>query len=121
MDKLTNKEEEIMLILWRLKRAYVKEMIEEMDDPKPHYNTVSTIVRILEDKGFIDHKTVGKSHQYFPKISQDVYKRNFVSGIVDNYFGNSFKNMVTFFAKKEKLSKQDLEEILQLIQSQEND
>ena len=120
MEKLTPKEEEVMLILWRLQSAFVKEIIDKMDEPKPHYNTVSTMIRILESKGFVDHKSFGKSHQYYPKVSQDAYKRNFVSGIVDNYFGNSFKNLVSFFAKKEHLSKEDLEDILQRIE-QNND
>jgi len=117
MEKLTNREEEIMLILWRLKTAFVKELIEELTDPKPHYNTVSTMVRILEEKGFVGYKTFGKSHQYFPKVTQDDYKQKYVGGIVDNYFGNSFKNMVTFFAKKERLSKSDLQEILHQIEN----
>ena len=121
MEKLTNKEEEVMLILWRLKKAFVKEIIEEMEEPRPHYNTVSTIIRILEDKGFVNHESFGKSHRYYPLITQDAYKRNFISGIVDNYFGHSFKNMVSFFAKKEHLSKEDLEEILKLIEQQDNE
>ena len=121
MEQLTTKEEEIMLILWRLDKAFVKEIIAEMDDPKPHYNTVSTIIRILEEKGFVHHESIGKSHRYYPKVSQDNYKKNYLSGIVSNYFGNSYKNMVTFFADKEQLSKKDLEEIIQLIQSEENE
>lgn len=120
MEKLTTKEEEIMLILWHLKTAFVKEIIDQMNEPKPHYNTVSTIIRILEDKGFVAHKSFGKSYQYYPLITQDAYKRNFVSGIVDNYFGHSFKNLVSFFAKKEHLSKEDLQDILQIIEKEKD-
>lgn len=121
MEKLTNKEEEIMLVLWRLKKAFIREIIAELPNPKPHYNTVSTMVRILEDKGFVAHTSAGKSHQYFPVVSQDVYKHTFVGGIVDNYFGHSFKNMVAFFAKREQLSKEDLEEILHIIETDDDE
>lgn len=121
MEKLTNKEEQIMLILWRKKKAFVKEIIEEMIEPKPHYNTVSTTIRILEDKGFVGHKSFGKSHQYYPLVSQDVYKKKFVSGIVDSYFSNSFKNMVSFFAKKEQISTAELKEIIQMIENNSDD
>lgn len=116
MDKLTTKEEEIMLVLWRLQTAFVKEIIEEMANPKPHYNTVSTTIRILEDKGFVKHKSFGKSHQYYPLVTQDAYKQSYFGDIVEDYFGNSYKNMVTFFAKKENLSRKDLEEILKQIE-----
>ena len=121
MEKLTSKEEEVMLILWRLNKAFVKEIIEEMQEPKPHYNTVSTIVRILEEKGFVAHKSFGKSHQYFATVSQDEYKGKFMKTIVDSYFNESFKNMVTFFAKKEQLSSGDLQEILELINKNDNE
>lgn len=121
MEKLTNKEEQIMLILWRKKKAFVKEIIEEMNEPKPHYNTVSTTIRILEDKGVVAHESFGKSHQYYPLVSQDAYKKKFVSGIVDSYFSNSFKNMVSFFAKKEKISADELKEIIQMIENNDDE
>lgn len=117
MEKLTNKEEEIMLILWKLESAFVKEIIEEMSTPKPHYNTVSTMIRIMAEKGFVGHESQGRSHKYHPLITQDEYKRTFVSSIVDNYFANSFKDMVSFFAKKEDLSKSDLEDIISMIEN----
>lgn len=121
MEKLTTKEEAIMLILWRLEKAYVKDIIREMDDPKPHYNTVSTTVRILEDKGFTGHESFGNTHRYYPLVSEDQYKRYFISGIVDNYFNRSFKNMVTFFAKKEHLSRKDLEDVLHMIENNDDE
>lgn len=119
MDRLTPKEEEIMLILWHKKQAFVKEIVQEFSDPKPHYNTISTLIRILEDKGFVAHHSFGRSHQYFPVVSQDDYKKKFLSSMVDNYFG-SFQNLLSFYAKKENLTKHQLNEIIQLIENEQS-
>ncbi len=116
MERLTNKEEEIMQALWSIGEGFVKDIIGKLKDPKPHYNTVSTIVRILEDKNYIGHKAYGKSHEYYPLISEKAYKAHFMKGFIGKYFSNSYKEMVTFFAKEENLSKKDLEEILKLIE-----
>ncbi len=121
MEKLTNKEEEIMLVLWRLNQAFVKEIINEFEDPKPHYNTTSTIVRILEEKGFVGHETYGKSHQYYPLVSQEEYKQTYLQSVVKNYFQNSYSELVSFFTKKENLSEKELNEIIDSIQNQNND
>ncbi|MBX2845501.1 MAG: BlaI/MecI/CopY family transcriptional regulator [Saprospiraceae bacterium] len=121
MEKLTQREEEIMRALWQLNKGFVKEIIELLPAPKPHYNTTSTLVRILEEKGFVDHNTFGKSHQYFPLISEEEYKAKFMKGFVNKYFKNSYKEMVTFFAKEENLSKKDLEEILKMIEKGSNE
>ena len=104
MDKLTNKEEEIMQVLWKLKQAFVKEVVAELPAPKPHYNTVSTVIRKMEDKGFIGHEAFGNSHRYYPAISKEEYRRRFFSTAINNYFENSYKNVVSFFAKEEKIS-----------------
>ena len=111
MRELTNAEEQIMQVLWKIEKGFVKDVIEFLPDPKPAYNTVSTIVRILEKKGFVSHKAYGKSHEYYSLVSKDEYKKSFLKRFMKNYFGNSFKDMVSFFAKDQKMSVKELEEI----------
>lgn len=118
MNKLTSREEDLMRVLWRLKKAFVNDIIDELPEPKPHYNTVSTLVRKMEDKGFVTHKSYGKSHQYYPLVSEEQHKTGFMQNTVQHYFDNSYKNLVTFFAKKEKISAKELKEILELIEQQ---
>lgn len=118
MQKLTNKEEEIMHILWKLKKAFVKEVMSEITEEQPHYNTLSTIVRNLEEKGFVSHNAFGNTHQYFPIVSIEDYRKRFMNTAIDNYFNSSYKNMVSFFAKEEKISAQELREILAMIENQ---
>lgn len=116
MEKLTNKEEEIMHILWKLEKAFVKDVLAEIKEDKPHYNTLSTIIRNLEDKGYVGYHAFGKTHQYFPIVSKEDYRKRFMNLAIDNYFNNSYKNMVSFFAKEEKISVEDLNEIIALIE-----
>lgn len=116
MDKLTNKEEEIMHILWKLEKAFVKDVLNEITDEKPHYNTLSTIIRNLEDKGYVGHNAFGKTHQYYPIVKKEDYRKRFMNQAIDHYFNNSYKNMVSFFAKEEKISVEDLKEIIALIE-----
>jgi len=116
MEKLTNKEEEIMRILWQLKKAFVKEVVAELPDPKPHYNTISTIIRNMEEKGFISHHAFGKTFQYYPVISKEDYKKGFMKKTIQHYFENSYKNVVSFFAKEEKISVEELKEIISIIE-----
>ena len=118
MEKLTNKEEEIMHILWKLEKAFVKNVMAEIKDEKPHYNTLSTIIRNLEDKGYVSHTAYGKTHQYYPIVKKEDYRKQFMSTAIDNYFNNSYKNMVSFFAKEEKISVEELKEIIALIENQ---
>lgn len=120
MEKLTNKEEEIMRILWRLEKAFVKEVVAEMPAEKLHYNTVSTIVRHLVEKGFVGYTAYGKTHQYFPLVSKRRYKKQFMNLASERYFDDSYKNMVSFFAKEEKISAAELREILDIIEKKEN-
>lgn len=115
MQKLAKREEQFMLVLWELGHAFTKEIIAELPDPKPHYNTVSTIIKILEDKGFVDHETFGKSHRYFPLVSKEDYQQRNLTDIVSNYFDNSYMKMVAHFAKNEKISKEELASIMKLI------
>ena len=119
MEKLTNKEEEIMQILWKLEKAFVKEVMAETKDDKPHYNTLSTIIRNLEEKGYVSYNAFGKTHQYFPIVSLEDYRKGFMSTAIDNYFNSSYKNMVSFFAKEEKISAAELREILSMIEQKQ--
>lgn len=121
MQKLTNKEEEIMHILWKLKKAFVKEVMAEITEDQPHYNTLSTIIRNLEEKGFVSHNAFGNTHQYFPIVSIEDYRKRFMNTAIDNYFNSSYKNMVSFFAKEEKISATELREILAMIESQKEE
>lgn len=117
MQKLTNKEEEIMQILWKLQKAFVKDVLAEVKEDKPHYNTLSTIIRNLEDKGYVSYQAYGNTHQYYPIICKEVYKKRFMNTAIENYFNNSYKNVVSFFAKEEKISVDELKEIIALIES----
>lgn len=112
---LTRAEEQLMQILWELDRAFVKEVIERIPAPKPAYNTVSTIIRILEVKGFVGHEAFGKAHQYFPVISKEEYKLHATEKLLGNYFENSVESMFSFFVKEEKLDLSDVDEILGII------
>lgn len=115
MKQLTKAEEEIMQILWQLKKANVAGIIAQMPEPKPAYNTVSTIVRILENKDFVGHEKIGKGYDYFPLVEKETYSNQSMNKLVDNYFNGSFKSMVSFFVKKNDLDSQELEAILKEI------
>jgi BlaI family penicillinase repressor len=119
MQKLTNKEEEIMQILWKLEKAFVKEVMAEITEEQPHYNTLSTIVRNLEEKGFVSHNAFGNTHQYFPIVKMEDYRKRFMNTAIDTYFNSSYKNMVSFFAKEEKISAEELREILAMIEKKQ--
>lgn len=118
MEKLTNREEEILQILWDKGEAFIKDIIPEMQD-ELHYNTVSTLVRLMVDKGFVGNEPVGNSHKYFPILKKEDYKKSFVPQVIKKYFDNSYKSMVTYFAEEEKLSAKDLREILEIIEKNE--
>jgi predicted transcriptional regulator len=119
MQKLTNKEEEIMQILWKLEKAFVKEVLAEITEEQPHYNTLSTIIRNLEEKGFVSHNAFGNTHQYFPIVKMEDYRKRFMNTAIDTYFDSSYKNMVSFFAKEEKISAEELREILAMIEKKQ--
>lgn len=112
LRELTKAEDQIMQILWELEKGFVKDIIEKMPEPKPAYNTVSTIVRILEQKGFVDHTAYGKTHEYFPLISRKEYTRSYMKNFVRNYFKGSFQEMVSFFAREDNLSVAELDELM---------
>jgi predicted transcriptional regulator len=117
MVKLAKREEQIMQVFWDLNEAFIKEVIPHLPDPKPHYNSVATIVKILEDKGFLGHETFGNLYQYYPLISREEYQKHAMKDIVKNYFDNSYPKMLAFFAKEEKLSEAELKEVLKIIKS----
>lgn len=112
MKELTKAEEQIMQELWMLEKAFVKDIIDKLPEPNPAYNTVSTIIRILEKKGFVDHYAYGKTHQYFPIVSKVDYTKSYFKNFLNGYFSNSFQEMVSFFAKEDKMSISELEEII---------
>lgn len=119
MKKLTRKEEEVMKILWKLKKAFVKDIVEEYDEPKPHYNTVSSLVRLLQDKGIIGFTQYGNTYEYFPLMTKEDYRNTFMKQVVSDYFDNSYKSAVAFFVKEKGLSPAELEELIKLIKEQE--
>lgn len=115
MKELTKAEDQIMQILWDLEKGFVKDIIEKLPAPKPAYNTVSTIVRILETKGFVDHKAYGKTHEYFPIISKEKYSKFYLNNMVSGYFNGSFQNLVSFFAKENKMDIAEMEELFKQV------
>ena len=118
MKKLTRAEEQIMQILWELEKGFVNDIVSLLPEPKPAYNTVSTIVRILEQKGFIAHKAYGRTHEYFPLVQKEDYSREYLNNFTRNYFSNSYKALASFFAQSENLSIKELEEIKLLVEEQ---
>lgn len=112
MKELTKAEEQIMQLLWDQEKAFVKDIVEMIPEPKPAYNTVSTIIRILEKKGFVGYKAYGKTHEYFPLVSRKDYTRSFMKNFMRSYFSGSFQEMVSFFAKEDNMSLADLDELV---------
>lgn len=117
MKRLTTKEKEIMELYWQHGPLFVKELLEYYDEPRPHFNTLSTTVRILEKKGFLDHKQFGTSYQYFPTISEQDYGRSSLTGIIKNYFDDSYLSAVSSFVKEEKISVEELKELIEQIEN----
>ena len=113
--ELTKAELQIMQLLWKKDQAFVNELIEEMQEPKPAYNTVSTIVRILEKKGFVSHKTFGKSQQYFPIVEREIYLKSYMGNMLSSFFSGSVSNMVSFLSKKEGITLKEADEIMEII------
>lgn len=109
---LTKAEEEIMQALWQLEHAFVKDIVDLLPEPKPHYNTVSTIIKILCDKGFVGYESFGKSNRYHPLVLKDEYSKKTMNQFVSKYFNGSFAGMLSFFAQEKDITVQDLESIL---------
>lgn len=120
IKELTRAEEQLMQILWQLEKGFVKEVIEHLPEPKPAYNTVSTIIRILEAKGFVAYNAFGKSHQYYPIISKEQYQNFATDKLMQGYFNNSVQHMFSYFVKKEKIDLKEADEIMKLIEKLKN-
>jgi BlaI family transcriptional regulator, penicillinase repressor len=118
MNELTKAEEQIMQVLWKIERGFVKDVVDRLNNPKPAYNTVSTIVRILEKKGFVDHKAYGKTHEYFPIVSKKEYTKKFFGNFLKKYFGSSFHQLVSFFSNENDLSLDEMEKIRLLLEEE---
>lgn len=117
MKQLTKAEEQVMQILWEIKKGFVKDILEKMPDPKPAYNTVSTIVRILEKKEFVSYTAYGKTHEYYPKIEKNQYRSFYLKSMIGTYFGGSFERLVSFFAKDNDMDIHEMEELLKNVQN----
>ncbi|TCC93327.1 BlaI/MecI/CopY family transcriptional regulator [Pedobacter frigiditerrae] len=116
MEELTKAEERIMQVLWKLQNAFVKDIIDELEEePKPPYNTISSIVRLLEKKGYVSYKAYGKTYEYFPAITKEDYTKTTFSKLFAGYFDNSPSSLLSFMVKEEKLSEKDIEELKALI------
>ena len=120
MRELTKAEEQVMLILWEMKEGVVKDVIEKMDPPKPAYNTVSTVIRVLESKGFINHKAIGNTHIYFPIISEEQYKHFAFDKVMNNYFENNYQSLVSFLVKEKNMDMEELDELIALAEKLKN-
>ena len=116
MRELTHAEEQVMQVLWKIKKGFVKDVLERFDEPKPAYNTVSTIIRILQDKGFVGHKAYGRTHEYYPLVSKQEYSKARLHGFVKDYFSNSFEKMVSFFAREKSISVKEMGEIMKIME-----
>lgn len=119
--ELTKAEEQVMQILWEMKEGIVRDMVDKFDEPKPAYNTVSTVLRVLEKKGFVDHKAYGTTYVYFPLISKKDYSKFQFTNLIKNYFNGSFPKMAAFFAKENNLSIQELEALMDMAKNELKD
>ncbi|MDR1865680.1 MAG: BlaI/MecI/CopY family transcriptional regulator [Bacteroidales bacterium] len=117
MERLTTQEEEAMLILWRLKKAFVRDVLEEYPEPKPPYTTVASTVKNLERKQYVKSRKYGNMFEYKPAVTEEHYKKHFVSGFVQKYFRNSYSDLVSFFAREQAISAGELKEIIRLIEN----
>ena len=117
MQKLTAKEEELMCFFWEKGALFVKDILDYYDDPKPHFNTLSTIVRGLEDKGFLFHKTYGNTYQYYATISKEEYSQGTLKNVINKYFGNSYLHAVSALVKNENISVDDLKKLISEVES----
>jgi BlaI family penicillinase repressor len=116
MKELTKAEDQIMQVLWALKKGFVKDIIDQLPNPKPAYNTVSTIVRILERKGFVGYTAFGKTHEYFPLILKEKYTQFYLNNLVKGYFGGSFNSLVSFFAQENKMNLTDIDQLVKQLE-----
>lgn len=119
MNKLTKAEEQVMQFLWQIEKGFLKDVLELFPEPKPHTNTISTILKILMEKGFVSHKTFGRQHEYFPLISKESYSGRSIKSLVKNYFEGSYTNAVSFLVEKNEMTVKDLELLLDELKNKE--
>ncbi len=112
VQTLTKAEEQIMQYLWKIRKGFLKDILDRFPDPKPHTNTVSTILKVLKDKEFVDYEVFGRQHEYYPRVSQEQYSGKSMKSLVKNYFSGSYKNAVSFLVEKNEMSIEDLEMLL---------
>ncbi len=118
MKQLTHAEEEVMQVIWQLGQGFVREILNELPEPKPAYNTVATVVKILEQKGFLAHEAFGKSYRYYPLVSKEAYKEATVQSVLSKYFSSSYKELLAFFVNNEDLSLQDIEALTEQLRKE---
>lgn len=118
MNKLTEREEQIMKLLWENGPMFVREMIDRWDEPKPHFNTISTFVRLMEQKGFVAHEAFGSSYRYYPLINREDYSHSALRNVIAHYFNNSIKSVVSALVKDENLSSDELRSLIDLIEKE---
>lgn len=118
MKELTKAEEQVMQVLWKIEKGFVNDILFHFPEPKPAYNTISTIVRILEKKGFINHKAYGKTHEYYPNVLKEQYMKEMMGGVLKNYFNNSVHQVVSFFTSDNSISAKEMDEIMELIEKE---
>ena len=118
MKNLTNREEELMKLFWTKGPLFVKEIIAMLDEPKPHFNTISTIVRGLETKGFVAHEAFGNTHRYYAAVSESEYGKRTLGGVIGRYFNNSYLSAVSSLVKEEKISLDELKSLIELVEKQ---
>ncbi len=121
MERLTKAEEPVMQLLWKLKKAFVKEIIEQLPDPKPPYNTISSIIRILEEKGMVAHQTFGKTHQYYPIISKTAYSKSLFKYLMSDYLEGSYAHLMSFIVQDDNLSEEEIKELQNMIKKQKDE
>ncbi|RCR70165.1 BlaI/MecI/CopY family transcriptional regulator [Larkinella punicea] len=121
MNKLSVQEEEAMLVIWKSQGGFVKDFLDQLPEPRPPYTTLASTIRNLERKGFLESKKWGNTYRYEPLISEEEYKKRFMSGFVSDYFRNSFKELVAFFAEDQKISADELKEIIEMIEKRKSD
>ena len=114
--ELTRADLEIMQVIWDKEKVLVHDILSEMTEPKPAYNTVSTVVRILEKKGYVGHKAYGKTHEYYPLVEREEYTNGYMNSVLNNFFGGSVSRMISFFTRNEKISLTETDEILKMLQ-----
>ncbi|WP_295936809.1 BlaI/MecI/CopY family transcriptional regulator [uncultured Alistipes sp.] len=120
MEKLTRREEELMRCFWQHGPLFVRELVALADEPKPHFNTLSTMVRALEAKGYVDHKPFGSTYQYYPVVTEEEFSRRTLGGVISKYFENSYLGAVSALVEEEKISLEDLRELIERIETQES-